>query len=197
MKLITSLVLSLGLLSSILFSSTEIEKVAINKTESSVSWKASKVTGEHFGKVNISDANLDYESGKILGGSFEIDMTSITVEDIKDANSSQRLVNHLKSDDFFSVEKHKKSTFTITEATSSNGKDFQITGDLLIKGISSPVTFPAELTETGNKVVAIGKITFDRTKYDIQYRSGSYFENLADKLIYDEVTLDVKLVGTK
>lgn len=197
MKLITSLALSLGLFSSILFSNTEIEKVAVNKTESTVSWKASKVTGEHFGKVNISDANLDYESGKILGGSFEIHMTSITVEDIKDANSNQRLVNHLKSDDFFSVEKHKNSTFKITEATSSNGKDFQITGDLVIKGISSPVTFPVQVTEAGNKVTATGKITFDRTKYDIKYRSGNYFENLADKMIYDEVTLDVKLVGTK
>lgn len=178
-------------------SASNLEALNINKTESTVGWKAAKVTGEHWGKVKISSANLDYQNGRITSGSFEIDMTSITVEDIQDANSNARLTNHLKSDDFFSVEKFKKSSMTITEAKTSNGKDYEIKGNLVIKGISNPVTFPAQVTEEGNKVIATGKITFDRTKYDIKYRSGNYFENLADRLIYDEVTLDVKLVGTK
>jgi polyisoprenoid-binding protein YceI len=178
-------------------SASNPEPLNICKTESIVGWKAAKVTGEHWGKVKISSANLDYQNGRITSGSFEIDMTSITVEDIKDANSNARLTNHLKSDDFFSVEKFNKSSMTITEAKTSNGKDYEIKGNLIIKGISNPVTFPAQVTEEGNKVIATGKITFDRTKYDIKYRSGNYFENLADKLIYDEVTLDVKLVGMK
>jgi polyisoprenoid-binding protein YceI len=178
-------------------SDSELALLNINKTESTVSWKAAKVTGEHYGKVAISDAKLDYENGRIQGGSFEINMTTITVEDIKDANSNKRLVDHLKSDDFFSVEKFNKSSMTITEAKTSNGKDYEIKGNLIIKGISNPVTFPAKVTGEGNKVIATGKITFDRTKYDIKYRSGNYFENLADRLIYDEVTLDVKLVGMK
>lgn len=178
-------------------SASNLEALNINKTESTVGWKAAKVTGEHWGKVNISSANLDYQNGRITSGSFEIDMTSITVEDIKDANSNAKLTNHLKSDDFFSTEKFNKSSMTITEAKTSNGKDYEIKGNLIIKGISNPVTFPAHVTEEGNKVIATGKITFDRTKYDIKYRSGNYFENLADKLIYDEVTLEVKLVGMK
>jgi polyisoprenoid-binding protein YceI len=178
-------------------SASNPEPLNISKTESIVGWKAAKVTGEHWGKVKISSANLDYQNGRITSGSFEIDMTSITVEDIKDANSNARLTNHLKSDDFFSVEKFNKSSMTITEAKTSNGKDYEIKGNLIIKGISNPVTFPAQVTEEGNKVIATGKITFDRTKYDIKYRSGNYFENIADKLIYDEVTLDVKLVGMK
>ncbi|GAB2625640.1 YceI family protein [Belliella aquatica] len=178
-------------------SASNLEALNISKTESTVGWKAAKVTGEHWGKVKISSANLDYQNGRITSGSFEIDMTSITVEDIKDANSNARLTNHLKSDDFFSVEKFNKSSMTITEAKTSNGKDYEIKGNLVIKGISNPVTFPAQVTEEGNKVIATGKITFDRTKYDIKYRSGNYFENLADKLIYDEVTLEVKLVGMK
>lgn len=176
---------------------SNLEALNISKTESTVGWKAAKVTGEHWGKVSISSANLDYQNGRITSGSFEIDMTSITVEDIQDANSNARLTNHLKSDDFFSVEKFNKSSMTITEAKTSNGKDYEIKGNLIIKGISNPVTFPAQVREEGNKVIATGKITFDRTKYEIKYRSGNYFENLADRLIYDEVTLDVKLVGTK
>lgn len=169
--------------------------VTVSTSESTITWKAAKVTGEHYGKVKLSDAKMDYANGKITGGSFEMDMTSITVEDITDANSNKRLTDHLKSDDFFSVEKFNKSSFKIKEAKSSNGKDYQITGDLTIKGITNPVTFPAKVEVVGGKITATAKITFDRTKFDIKYRSGSYFENLADKLIYDEVSLDVKLVA--
>ena len=169
--------------------------VTVSTSESTITWKAAKVTGEHYGKVKLSDAKMDYANGKITGGSFEMDMTSITVEDITDANSNKRLTDHLKSDDFFSVEKFNKSSFKIKEAKSSNGKDYQITGDLTIKGITNPVTFPAKVEVVGGKITATAKITFDRTKFDLKYRSGSYFENLADKLIYDEVSLDVKLVA--
>lgn len=168
----------------------------VNKTESTVSWNAKKVTGEHYGKVPLQDANLDYSNGKITGGSFTMDMVNLTVEDIADANSNKRLADHLRSDDFFSVAKFNTSTFKITEAKSSNGKDYTITGTLTIKGISNPVTFPATVSVEKGKIVANAAISFDRTQYDIKYRSGNYFENLADKMIYDEVTLQVKLVAS-
>jgi len=170
--------------------------VTVDKSESTVTWKASKVTGEHFGKVNISNADLDYQNGKIQGGSFFMDMTTITVEDITDAASNKRLTDHLKSDDFFSVEKFKTSSLVITDAKTNNGKDYQITGDLTIKGIKNQVSFPASVEVNDNKVTAIAKITFDRTQFDIKYRSGNYFENLADRLIYDDVNLEVKLVAS-
>jgi polyisoprenoid-binding protein YceI len=170
--------------------------VTVDKSESTVIWKASKVTGEHFGKVNISNADLDYQNGKIQGGSFFMDMTTITVEDITDAASNKRLTDHLKSDDFFSVEKFNTSSLVITDAKTNNGKDYQITGDLTIKGIKNQVSFPASVEVNDNKVTAIAKITFDRTQFDIKYRSGNYFENLADRLIYDDVNLEVKLVAS-
>jgi polyisoprenoid-binding protein YceI len=169
--------------------------VSVDKNESTVTWKAKKVTGEHYGKVTIANADLDYENGKIQGGSFTMDMLSITVEDITDEGSNKRLTDHLKSDDFFSVEKFNTSTLKITDAKTSNGKDYQITGDLSIKGIKNQVTFPATLEMVENKVITTAEITFDRTKFDIKYRSGNYFENLADRLIYDDVNLEVKLVA--
>lgn len=170
--------------------------VTVNKSESTITWNAKKVTGEHYGKVPISDANLDYSNGKITGGSFVMNMVDLTVEDITDANSNKKLTDHLKSDDFFSVAKFNTSYFKITEAKSSNGKDYTITGNLTIKGVTNPVTFPATVSVEGGKIVANGDITFDRTKYDIKYRSGNYFEDLADKMIYDDVTLKVKLVAS-
>lgn len=168
----------------------------VNKSESSVTWNAKKVTGEHYGKVPIQDAKLDYSNGKITGGSFTLNMVELTVDDIKDANSNKRLADHLRSDDFFSVAKFNTSTLKILEAKSSNGKDYTITGTLTIKGTSNPVTFPATVSIANGKIVANAAITFDRTKYDIKYRSGNYFEDLADKMIYDDVTLQVKLVAT-
>ncbi|RIW17101.1 YceI family protein [Algoriphagus lacus] len=194
MKLITTLILSFSALFT--FSENATPPVSVNKTESTVTWKAAKVTGEHWGYVPISNANLDYSKGKITGGSFEMDMVNLTVEDLTDPKSKGNLTNHLKSDDFFSVEKFNKSTFKITDAKSSNGTDYTITGTLTIKGISQTVSFPAKVSVAGNKMTATGQITFDRTKFDIKYRSGSYFEDLADKMIYDEVKLDVKLVAT-
>ncbi len=192
MKLITTLVLGL----STLFAAAEfVAPATVSKTESQVRWEASKVTGTHWGYVPLKNATLDYSGGKIKGGSFDMDMVNLTVEDLTDAKSKGSLTGHLKSDDFFSVEKFNTATFKITEAKSSNGKDYTITGNLTIKGIVQKVSFPAVVAVAGKKVTATGQIKFDRTKFDIKYRSGSYFEDLADKMIYDEVKLDVKLVA--
>ncbi|UZD22762.1 YceI family protein [Algoriphagus halophytocola] len=191
MKLFTSLLIS-GITAFSLLSAP----ATVNTSESTITWTAKKVTGQHHGKVPIESATLDYEGGKITGGEFTMDMTSLTVEDITDPGMNKKLSDHLKSDDFFAVEKHNKTKFVITEASSSNGKDYTITGDLTIKGITKPVSFPAKVEVDGTKITASGKLTFDRTHYDIKFRSGSYFENLADKMIYDDVELDVNLVAS-
>jgi polyisoprenoid-binding protein YceI len=192
MKLIATLALGL----STLFAAAEfVAPATVNKAESQVRWEASKVTGTHWGYVPLKNATLDYSGGKIKGGSFDMDMVNLTVEDLTDAKSKGNLTGHLKSDDFFSVEKFNTSSFKITEAKSSNGTDYTITGNLTIKGITQKVSFPAKVSVAGKKVTATGQIKFDRTKFEIKYRSGSYFEDLADKMIYDEVKLDVKLVA--
>ena len=192
MKLITTLVLGL----STLFAAAEfVAPATVSKTESQIRWEASKVTGTHWGYVPLKNATLDYSGGKIKGGSFDMDMVNLTVEDLTDAKSKGNLTGHLKSDDFFSVEKFNTSSFKITEAKSSNGTDYTITGNLTIKGITQKVSFPAKVSVAGKKVTATGQIKFDRTKFEIKFRSGSYFPDLADKMIYDEVKLDVKLVA--
>lgn len=193
MKIISSLLLLLAASWSV---PTSNAPVTISKTESTVTWHASKVTGSHYGKVPLSDGKLDYSNGKITGGTFEMDMSKLTVEDITDAGSNQKLTGHLKSDDFFSVTKFPKAMMKITNVKTTDGKTYEMTANLTIKGITTPVTFPATLTMVNGKMVTTAEIKFDRTKYDIKYRSGSYFEDLADKLIYDEVKLDVKLVAT-
>jgi polyisoprenoid-binding protein YceI len=112
------------------------------------------------------------------------------VKDLEAGEWHDKLVGHLKSDDFFGVEKFPTSELIITESAPFKNNEATVTGKLTIKGITHPVTFKAVKVGTGYTAL----ITVDRTKYDIKYGSGKFFDSLGDKMIYDEFTLDVKLV---
>ena len=171
----------------------------INVESSTLKWNAKKVGGEHYGTIKMEGGSLQVNGNKLTGGNFTIDMSTIVVEDITKPESNKRLTDHLKSDDFFSVEKHGTSTFKITNATpvakaKAGEANYTITGDLTIKGITNPITFPAKVKISGKTAQAEALIEVDRTKYDIKYRSG-LVGTAADKIIYDTFTLDVKLVA--
>lgn len=163
----------------------------VDAQQSKLTWGAKKVTGSHAGNINIASGQLELEGSALKGGAFTLDTRSITVTDI----TSERLTNHLKSDDFFSVEKHPTATFVITSVSPKGGNNFDVTGKLTIKGITNPISFPAEVAVAGGKATAKATIKVDRTKFDIKYRSTNFFENLGDKAIYDDFTLDVELVA--
>jgi polyisoprenoid-binding protein YceI len=181
-------------LSAFTFTTTEY-KVDIN--QSKVIWTGKKVTGEHTGNITLSEGKLITDGKTVTGGSFSIDMATITCTDLTDAGYNSKLIGHLKSDDFFSTEKHPKSTFTITNVTSKEKDQYSVKGNLTIKGITKELEFPATIQTVGNQVKATAKILVDRTKYDIKYGSGSFFDNLGDKTINDEFELNVTLVAAK
>ncbi len=162
----------------------------VNPAKSEFKWVGKKVTGQHDGKVNVKSGSLQMDGNKITGGRFVMDMRSITVEDIKDAETNGKLLGHLKSDDFFGVEKHPEATFVIKEATPLKNNQTTLTGDLTIKGKTHTISFPA--TVTNNRAKA--EFDVDRTKWDIRYGSGSFFDNLGDKAIYDDFTVKMDLV---
>ncbi|MDO6519300.1 YceI family protein [Zobellia uliginosa] len=159
------------------------------KTESStITWKAYKVTGSHYGTVNLKSGSLIFDGDKLTGGEFEADMTSLVALDLE-GESKGKLEGHLKSEDFFSTEKHTSSKLVFTKVKATGKNAYEVTGDLTIKGITKPVTF--DVSVYGSKATASVKV--DRTAYDIKYGSGSFFENLGDKTIYDEFDLVVDL----
>lgn len=161
----------------------------IDINSSTIEWLGKKVTGQHNGTVNIKSGNLEMSNGKLTGGMFEIDMTSITVTDLT-GNMKGKLEGHLASDDFFSVADYPVATVKITEAKMLDSNKYDITADLTIKGITKPINF----TATMNENTATADITVDRAKYNVRYGSGSFFEGLGDKMIYDNFDLSVKLV---
>jgi polyisoprenoid-binding protein YceI len=105
------------------------------------------------------------------------------------------LIGHLKSDDFFSVAKFPLASLEVKSVTAKSGNLYHFTADLTIKGITAPIEFDAEVNMTSDQVTATGTMVVNRTKYDIKYRSGSFFSDLGDKMIYDDFTLKFKLVA--
>ncbi|AYN67022.1 YceI family protein [Euzebyella marina] len=164
------------------------EKKEVKTDASTVTWKAYKVTGSHTGTVNLESGHLVFDGDQLTGGEFVADMTSLISTDME-GDGKAKLEGHLKADDFFGVENHGTSKLVFTEVKSTGKNSYEVTGDLTIKGITKPVTFDVSIY--GSKATATVKV--DRTNYDIKYGSGSFFENLGDKTIYDEFDLVVDL----
>ncbi len=168
----------------------------VEAKKSHLKWTGKKVTGKHFGKVQIKSGKLNFEGADLKGGEFEIDMTSITVDDITNKEWNTKLLNHLKSDDFFSVDKHKTAKIAIKSVTLGKGV-YNVTADLTIKGITKPIYFDADIQQKKDGVEAKAKITINRTLWNVKYNSGKFFKDLGDKMIYDDVEIEVNLTAKK
>jgi polyisoprenoid-binding protein YceI len=171
--------------------------LAVDTKSSTVVWGAKKVTGTHAGTVPLTSGSLIVDNDKLKGGNFVIDVKSLVVTDVTDKDMNGKLTGHLKSDDFFSVEKHPQAKLVISSVKPKGGNAYDVTGKLTIKGITEDVTFPATVKADSKKITASAKVTVDRTKYDIKFRSANFFENLGDKAIDNDFTLDVNLVANK
>ncbi len=170
----------------------------VNNETSTIEWKGFKPTGSHNGIIAIERGVLDVNNGKVVGGSLIIDMTSITVTDIPaDDKKNGKLMGHLKSPDFFDVEKHPSAGFTITGLEEVDGK-MMLSGNLSLKEAKKNVTFPVTVSHE-NDVVTLTSETFtiDRTKWNVQYGSKSFFDNLGDKFINDDMELKVTVKAAK
>lgn len=160
-------------------------------SKSVLKWNGKKVTGEHSGKINLKEGSFSVANNKVSAGKFVIDMASITNDDLE-GEWNQKLVGHLKSDDFFGVETYPEAILVLKESTKLVNNKATLKGDLTIKGITNPINF--EATQSGNSFKAT--ITVDRSLYNVRYGSGKFFDNLGDKTIYDDFTLEVEIVAT-
>ena len=167
---------------------------SIDITKTTASWLGKKVTGQHEGNISISKGKVITDGKNITGGTVEFDMNSITCTDLKDKNYNDKLVGHLKSADFFSVEKFPTSKFEITKV-SLGDKDYNVTGKLTIKGITNEISFPAVIKMDEKSMTVVAKITVNRTKFDIKYGSASFFDTIGDKAISDDFELNVNVVA--
>ncbi|MGZ3694500.1 MAG: YceI family protein [Bdellovibrionota bacterium] len=169
----------------------------VDQSKSVVNWEATKIGGGHHGTVKVKSGNLLTDNTGLMGGEILVDMNSIEIADDMGDSMIKKLATHLRSDDFFSVEKNPTASLKITKvAPEKDGKQL-ITGDLTIKGIPKPVTFPAVITNNGKALKATGDMLVDRTDYGIKYRSFKFDPGLGDKIIHDKFTLKVDVTANK
>lgn len=194
-KAMTALVMGAAVLFS--FKGIKQEQYNVDTQASKVTWVGKKVTGQHDGTVGIKEGKVLLSGDKLTGGSFVVDMNALTCTDVKDSGMNAKFLGHLKSDDFFSVAKFPTASFTVTKVEPAGKDVYKVTGDLTIKGTTVPQTFDVTVKQNGKTLTANGTMTVNRTKYDIKYGSGSFFEGLGDRMIYDDFTVAVALVAKK
>ena len=166
------------------------QKFEIVSHQSNIDWVGRKVTGAHNGNVAVKAGSLTLTDGKLTGGEFTIDTTSIKILDLTDPATNAQFAGHLASDDFFSTEKYPEAFLEITSVSGNH-----IEGNLTIKGITHPVGFDAAIKVSGNQLTATGKLVIDRTKYEMKFRSGNFFKDLGDTLIYNDFELHVNVTA--
>jgi polyisoprenoid-binding protein YceI len=179
-------------------SSTYLEKGSydIISTESELKWIGKELsTDTHTGTLALKKGKIDVNANGVIHGEVEIDMTTITVTDMQ-GKWGTKLEGHLKSPDFFGVEKYPNAFITFqSDENPIKNNQINLTGELTIKDITHPITFTAELLDIKPSIIAKANLSFDRSKYDVRFRSGKFFENLGDKLILDDINVDVLLVA--
>jgi polyisoprenoid-binding protein YceI len=168
------------------------KKYDIDIMQSSITWKGSMLVGanSHTGYVYLSGGTLIVDDGDIVGGTATINMNTIE-DEIHERNNG--LIDHLRSADFFDVEKFPVSTFAFTKGSSAN----KVTGNLTIKGITHAVDFPVKTEEKDGIIKINGNLTIDRTKWGVVYKSGKFYDLLADQTMSDNIEFQIKIVTKK
>ena len=163
---------------------------------SKVAWLGTELTtNTHFGSLRAKSGNLKIDKDGGVVGNIIIDMQSIIVEDLK-GRSKEVLESHLKSDDFFGSNNFPTATLEFRSLNRYNNDGGHIfNGNLTIKGITNEVEFSAKLIKQTPLLHAVGKLVFDRSKFNVRFRSGSFFDDLGDKLILDDIEVDINLIA--
>jgi polyisoprenoid-binding protein YceI len=167
------------------------QKMVVDKEKSTLKWYGEKVTGSHWGHIDLQKGWFTWKNDKITDGMFVIDMSTITNMDIEDEEYNAKLVGHLKSDDFFGVSTYPTAKLEIKSSSAFKNNKGKVKAHLTIKETTLPIEFEAQ--REGNWFMA--EIVIDRSKYDVRYGSGSFFDDLGDKMIYDDFTMTVKIAA--
>jgi polyisoprenoid-binding protein YceI len=172
----------------------ETTNFKLENANSTIEWIGRKVTGSHNGTIDTKEGQFEFNNGKLSGGKVTIDTTSIKILDIDDVDTNAQFAGHLASDDFFNSALYPEGYFEITSVNEGNTTS-HIEGNLTLKGITHPVAFDAHINTITDTTTISGKIVIDRTKYGMKFRSGNFFTNLGDTLIYNDFDLNIQITA--
>ena len=181
----------------ITFGVANAQKYSVSKESSILEWTGKKVTGEHNGTLKLKSGEFTLSDNMIISGKFTVDMTTIVCLDLENEEYNKKLVGHLMSDDFFGTSKYPTAIFIINKSSKISNNEYLVKGDLTIKGITHPIEFKVFQTKTNEGLKFKGALVVDRTKYDIRYGSGKFFESLGDNMIYDDFIVELDLLASR
>lgn len=172
---------------------------------SRIEWIGTKPTGQHNGTIAISDGSVVIEDGNIVGGEIVIDMNSIVVLDLTDPETNAKLRGHLLSPDFFETETYPEARFVFTSVEEYDGEQtgdvkftHTVSGNLTMKDVTRNVTFPAMVDFQGDAMKAVtGQFIIDRSEWNVRYGSRSFFDDLRDNFIHDDISLRIMFMANK
>lgn len=163
---------------------------AVQSSRSNINWVGRKVTGAHNGTIAIKEGSLFVKGDQLISGKVIINVASIKILDITDPTTNAQFAGHLASCDFFDSENYPEAEFVIESVSG-----LHIIANLTIKGKTHPLNFDAQISYKADTLTAFGKIIVDRTKYGMKFRSGNFFKNLGDTLIYNDFDLNISIVA--
>ncbi|HLP14452.1 MAG TPA: sodium-translocating pyrophosphatase [Flavobacteriales bacterium] len=170
----------------------------VNSEESTLIWEAKKTGGGHNGKVKIIEGKIEVNEGRLSGGHFTLDMTTITSDDLTDTSMSGKFIGHILGRDFFNTDTFKIAELIITSANfTPETNNYWVTGDLTIKGITKQIIFPATFKIENGELTGEAAFDIDRTRWGINYNSKTILGATADKFIYDDISFKVNIKAKK
>jgi rhodanese-related sulfurtransferase/polyisoprenoid-binding protein YceI len=169
----------------------------IDLSESSIGWSGRNLLNKHHGRIGLRSGQLEFVHGELIGGRLVIDLNDIVCFDLQGTEWHDVLINHLKSDDFFDVERFPEALVVLTDARRIGVApgQLEINASLTLKEVTASLTFLAEggVTSEG-KAAAQAVSIFDRTRWNVLYGSGRFFHRLGKHLVNDLVELEIKIV---
>jgi len=176
---------------------TANDTLFVDIENSAIDWIGRKVTGEHSGTLNLSDGFVIWNGKSITGGKITLDMTSIKNTDIESPEWKGKLEKHLMAEDFFHTDSFPHVILEIKRQPTIMEENKTIhegaLADLTIRGMTHEIKFPFILTQSKNIFTGEGSVDIDRTLYNIQYKSGKFFDDLGNHLIYDDFTVQFRV----
>ena len=166
----------------------------VNKDLSTIKWTGKEITTKsHYGILDLKEGSIYVNNDGIISGNVVVDMNSINCLDMS-GRGKNRLEGHLRSDDFFGVNSYPEANLIFTSWSVNNLGKILYKGDLTIKNITHPITFSGSVKKIDIGYRSTINLSFDRTLYEIKFRSGKYFQNLGDKLILDNIDITAEIV---
>ena len=160
---------------------------------SEVLWECEWLGGaRHDGSVQLVSGSINISETSEVNGRFIVDLNLMKCFDLTNEGANRTLIRHLKSDDFFDVANYPEAMLDLISGKNISGNEFEFSGNLTIKGRSHPKTFTGTVIENNLSYDTNLRLIFDRSKYDVRYRSASLFSDLGDRIIADDVKLTVK-----